>query len=508
MFNSKKYWNNRYVKGGNSGAGSYNNLAQFKGDVINNFIEKNEIKSIVDYGVGDGNQLKLINTEKLIYTGIDVSEFIISKCKEEFKDDKTKTFIHTNNIDNELKAELVLSCDVIYHLIEEHVYKEYMDNLFSMSNRYVIIYAPNMNYNEAIHVKKREFIEYIFDNYTTFNLIKRIKGDIGCPFYIFQKNDTYTSTISKNILQVTKENPVDTIHVDKIKKNLDGYAYYWFNDINMYRYIQNNQLEEFPNIINHIKSLTKGQHKADIFRYYWLYLNGGIFMDDDLMIEQKIDFKNNTFVSVKSYHTNKNILFNGFIACSKFNPIIYKALKQTYLTININLTNNYHLFCSQLYTIYQKLSPYQNTFLLQEIKDINFKDGVKSYYNEYHILTHWCYSKKIKLLNFKEKSDIKEINYKTKYVFIHNLKKNGKYNNNIGDLYSSIYRIYPNIVDNYEVMCLHNDIQKDYITKEKLKGKIAIIGGGGLIDLQDEWNSKINFIIENSKKNLLFWCWL
>ena len=40
MLDSKKYWNNRYVKGGNSGAGSYNNLAQFKGDVINNFIKK------------------------------------------------------------------------------------------------------------------------------------------------------------------------------------------------------------------------------------------------------------------------------------------------------------------------------------------------------------------------------------------------------------------------------------------------------------------------------------
>ena len=82
MFNSKKYWNDRYVTGGNSGSGSYNNLAKFKGDVINNFIEKNQIKSIVDYGVGDGNQLKLFNTENLIYTGIDVSKFIISKCKE------------------------------------------------------------------------------------------------------------------------------------------------------------------------------------------------------------------------------------------------------------------------------------------------------------------------------------------------------------------------------------------------------------------------------------------
>ena len=290
MFNSKNYWNDRYVKGQNSGTGSYNKLAQFKADVINDFLGRNQIKSIVDYGVGDGNQLKLFNIENLIYTGIDVSEFIISKCKEEFKDDKAKRFIHVDNIDNELKADLILSFGVIYHLIEEGVYKKYMENLFRLSKKYVIIYAPNINYNEAVHVKKREFIEYIFDNYTTFNLIKRIKGSIGCPFYIFQKNDTYTPIIPKNILQVTKKYPVNTIHVNKIKKNLDGYHYYWFNDENMYEYIQNNQLEEFHNIINHIKSLTKGQHKADIFRYYWLYLNGGIFMDDDLMIEKKNRF--------------------------------------------------------------------------------------------------------------------------------------------------------------------------------------------------------------------------
>jgi hypothetical protein len=286
---------------------------------------------------------------------------------------------------------LVLSCDVIYHLIEENVYKEYMEKIFSMSKKYVIIYAPNINYNESVHVKKREFIEYIFDNYPNFNLVKRIKKNIGCPFYIFQKNDTYTPIISKNILQVTKKHPVNTIHVNEIKKNLDGYHYYWFNDENMYEYIQNNQLEEFHNIINHIKSLTTGQHKADIFRYYWLYLNGGIFMDDDLMIEKKINFKHNTFVSVKSYHNDQNLLFNGFIACSKFNPIIYKALKQTYSTRNIDLQKEYHLFCSQFYIIYMKLKETQNTFLLKEIKDNNFKQGVKSYYNEDHILTHWCH---------------------------------------------------------------------------------------------------------------------
>lgn len=199
MFNSTKYWDDRYIKGGNSGLGSYNELAQFKADVINDFVEKNQIKSIVDYGVGDGNQLKLFNTENLIYTGIDVSEFIISKCKENFKDDKTKKFIHVDNIDNELKGELVLSCDVIYHLIEEHVYKEYMEKLFSMSKKYVIIYAKNEDINHAVHVKFRIFTTYIEINFPEWSLIKNVANIVkknASSFYIYKKVENAIITMN------------------------------------------------------------------------------------------------------------------------------------------------------------------------------------------------------------------------------------------------------------------------------------------------------------------------
>ena len=75
MFNSKQYWKNRYLKNGTSGSGSYNKLANFKAEIINNFVDKHNIQSIIDYGVGDGNQLKLINTNNKVYTGIDVSPF-------------------------------------------------------------------------------------------------------------------------------------------------------------------------------------------------------------------------------------------------------------------------------------------------------------------------------------------------------------------------------------------------------------------------------------------------
>lgn len=209
MFNSSKYWNDRYAKGGNSGAGSYNNLALFKANIINNFVDKNKIQSIIDYGVGDGNQLKLLNTNTIKYTGIDVSDVIINKCKEMFKEDKDKTFINANDIDTTLKADLVLSCDVIYHLIEDNIYLEYMNKLFSMSNKYVIIYAKNENINHAQHVKFRKFTDYIDEFLPMWNLIEFIPnqypqtklGDNNnntspSDFYIYNKVDNVIITMN------------------------------------------------------------------------------------------------------------------------------------------------------------------------------------------------------------------------------------------------------------------------------------------------------------------------
>tara|TARA_B100001094_G_C18162381_1_gene790094 strand:+ start:1660 stop:2274 length:615 start_codon:yes stop_codon:yes gene_type:complete len=201
MFNSRDYWDNRYVRGGNSGAGSYNNLAAFKAEIINSFIISRNVNSLIDYGVGDGNQLKLIDTENRTYTGIDVSPFIVEKCREIFKDDKTKKFILCDNIDNNLEADLVLSCDVIYHLIEDHVYEEYMTNLFKMSRKYVVIYARNENYNHCSHVLFRKFSDWVGDNLPKWSLISHIPNrfpqlSIGAnnsatspsDFYIYEKS--------------------------------------------------------------------------------------------------------------------------------------------------------------------------------------------------------------------------------------------------------------------------------------------------------------------------------
>ena len=85
---SDNYWIKRYDSGGNSGDGSYGKLAEFKAEVLRKLIQEDDVKTIIEYGCGDGNQLEL--GEYPSYTGFDVSPKAISLCRERFSSDTTK----------------------------------------------------------------------------------------------------------------------------------------------------------------------------------------------------------------------------------------------------------------------------------------------------------------------------------------------------------------------------------------------------------------------------------
>lgn len=198
FIDSKSYWENRYKKGGNSGAGSYNRLAEFKAEVINTFVVSNKIDSVIEFGCGDGNQLKYFHFKN--YIGIDVSETIISQCQILYKSDSDKAFMTVGEYSNE-KADLTMSLDVIYHLVEDSIYNEYMNRLFSASTNYVLIYSSNeddhVNNDKYPHVHHRKFTKWIEQNAKDFELIEHIPNKFPfsgnnddssyADFYIFKK---------------------------------------------------------------------------------------------------------------------------------------------------------------------------------------------------------------------------------------------------------------------------------------------------------------------------------
>jgi SAM-dependent methyltransferase len=176
---SRDYWENRYAKGGNSGAGSYGEFAQFKAEILNSFLLTNRINSVIEFGCGDGNQLTLAKYPQ--YIGVDVSQTVLNRCRAKFSQDPTKTFLLLNEYGGQT-AECALSLDVLYHLVEDQLFADYMRNLFSSASRFVIIYSSNVlpdelefrNSQAGDHVRHRHVTGYIAEHYPKWKLVEHI----------------------------------------------------------------------------------------------------------------------------------------------------------------------------------------------------------------------------------------------------------------------------------------------------------------------------------------------
>lgn len=199
IFNgSHDYWESRYSAGGNSGCGSYGELASFKANFMNNFVAQNKIISLVEFGCGDGNQLTLSNYPN--YIGLDVAQSAIDRCRKLFANDFSKRFMvltENESHDEQFKSELAMSLDVIYHLVEDDVYEGYMKRLFAAGDNFVIIYSSNFDSPTTFHVRHRKFSDWVGSNCSNFKLIQTVKnkypyqGDNQtgslADFYVYQK---------------------------------------------------------------------------------------------------------------------------------------------------------------------------------------------------------------------------------------------------------------------------------------------------------------------------------
>lgn len=160
-FDSRLYWEKRYAQGRHSGNGSRGKLAAFKAEVLNRFVRESDIEAVIEYGCGDGNQLSLSAYPR--YLGFDVSATAIRACRRAFAQDPTKTFKEMKHYSGE-SADLTLSLDVIYHLVEDDAYNSYMDRLFSSSKRFSILYSTNcetLGRAEPKHIRHRRFSVWI-----------------------------------------------------------------------------------------------------------------------------------------------------------------------------------------------------------------------------------------------------------------------------------------------------------------------------------------------------------
>jgi hypothetical protein len=155
----------------------------------------------VEFGCGDGNQLRAIQYPR--YVGLDVSPTAIRLCIDQYHSDPTKSFFlyspgEFHDTAGIFKADMALSLDVLFHLVEDRIYETYLKHLFSSAGRYVIIFAKNHDGKQRFHVRYREHTVKIAQDHPDWELVKHVPNplrsmkpgalnDSDADFYIYAR---------------------------------------------------------------------------------------------------------------------------------------------------------------------------------------------------------------------------------------------------------------------------------------------------------------------------------
>lgn len=136
------FWKHRYLNNEEfySGKGSRGSLLENKIFFLNEFITKNNINSILDFGYGDSEVSKQLNIEN--YTGIDILEDLTINQDKYLAKNVSLITSKFNEINFNNKFDLTMALDILYHLYEDET--EYLfdtiKNLYDYSDQFIIIY--------------------------------------------------------------------------------------------------------------------------------------------------------------------------------------------------------------------------------------------------------------------------------------------------------------------------------------------------------------------------------
>lgn len=194
---SARYWEQHYVGGGTSGGGSYGALGRAKAGFLNEFVREHGVQSVTEFGCGDGHLLSLAAYPR--YAGLDVSREAIRMCQRQFADDPAKSFFWYDDScftdrAGVFQADLALSLDVVYHLVEDAVFGRYMQHLFAAGGRYVVVYSTDTVIPDTgPHVRHRQFSAWVQENCASWRLAEVTPGpdtDAGparADFFVFER---------------------------------------------------------------------------------------------------------------------------------------------------------------------------------------------------------------------------------------------------------------------------------------------------------------------------------
>lgn len=187
--------------------------------------------------------------------------------------------------------------------------------------------------------------------------------------------------IPKILLQTSKEKLPQYV-LDSINSFIGGWKYIHFTDSEIIQFFKDNPLDELSDIIQVFNNIPRGEYKADLFRYYFLYLNGGVFVDSDLELRVSLNYyvENFDYFTAQACHPNETCYFQGLLGVAPRNKIIYEALVDTY---SIFKTKQQLTFYTELCHRFKQISvKYETEYSIKIFNEIEY-DGYATIFDSH-----------------------------------------------------------------------------------------------------------------------------
>ena len=387
-------------------------------------------------------------------------------------------------------------------------------NKFLIKNEYEIIQNKNDDFHIVIYYLNSNKIEIIIrklSNSSGWNYDLKIKLfannvwnniSIGSSDENFKIMELYTNFnieyrdhkklyyIPKKIIQTNKDICNNLDHYNTVMSIIEknpSYEYQFYNDIEARNFIKDNFLinvidnseliDDIPDVLKAYDLIICGAIKADLFRYCYLYVNGGIYIDSK--ISTFIDFDsiiNEDDKHILCLDDAKNSLYNGLIIIEK---------------------NSYNL-------LQMIKSIIENTFHKKYLNDIHEPTGNKLYYK--------FFSDKISILNKRNNY----IFHKNKLVFKCDYLNYYKINYSdfrVNYIQKNFYYYYNLYINNF-IFSFDKDIKNNVFSIFHLKNNIYVLknnsGIGWEINIKlyvfnmDNGITKLILINKNSDSEAVF----
>ena len=177
--------------------------------------------------------------------------------------------------------------------------------------------------------------------------------------------------------------------MERFKKNSNGFNLHFFDDIQCTQFLNQHY---GVNVLSKYTSLNSKAHKADLFRYCYLYKFGGIYLDIKCVLYKQLKDIFEPDVITTCLSISPNTIFQAIIAIPPHHPVMKRCIHKILHTDNSEYNKNYLLITRQMYSILNEsyeMKYGKNTSnnggmpleLLKEVKTSNCMTGKKDRYN-------------------------------------------------------------------------------------------------------------------------------